>query len=382
MADQVLYPGRRRHHVADHDARADQPRLRRREVGHDGRRLGADGHRASARARTVPRRRRRPRSARPLLESSIEGAKGVLLSIAGPTDLTLHEVNQAAEPSPRSRTRTPTSSSAPWSTTRWATRSASRSSPPGFDKVTPAGRRLATSSRAACRGCSRSRSAARAEREPLPSILLDDDDDDVFTTASPSPRRSRSTPRRTWTSPTSSRASGSRSRSARPRARWGGEIRARRRPSPASWPSLPAPFARSGRRHAAAMHGDACDADALAEASRRSGGIAAACDASRPGPRRDDPLVAAAKTRARRDGPSGGREAGRHRDRRELRPGAAGACTTRIAGRPLALHRDPAGEHGPPRRRPRRRGGDRRRGSRPRSGSRARAARPAGSSTC
>src|SRR2546428_4297983 len=33
----------------------------------------------------------------PLLESSIEGAKGVLLSIAGPTDLTLHEVNRAAE---------------------------------------------------------------------------------------------------------------------------------------------------------------------------------------------------------------------------------------------------------------------------------------------
>ncbi|MEX0991909.1 MAG: cell division protein FtsZ [Actinomycetota bacterium] len=33
----------------------------------------------------------------PLLESSIDGAKGVLLSIAGPSDLTLHEVNQAAE---------------------------------------------------------------------------------------------------------------------------------------------------------------------------------------------------------------------------------------------------------------------------------------------
>ena len=33
----------------------------------------------------------------PLLESSIEGAKGVLLSIAGPTDLALHEVNKAAE---------------------------------------------------------------------------------------------------------------------------------------------------------------------------------------------------------------------------------------------------------------------------------------------
>src|SRR5947199_618 len=34
---------------------------------------------------------------RPLLESSIDGAKRVLLSIAGPTDLTLHEVNAAAD---------------------------------------------------------------------------------------------------------------------------------------------------------------------------------------------------------------------------------------------------------------------------------------------
>src|SRR3989441_8237350 len=33
----------------------------------------------------------------PLLEASIEGAKGVLLSIAGPTDLALHEANRAAE---------------------------------------------------------------------------------------------------------------------------------------------------------------------------------------------------------------------------------------------------------------------------------------------
>jgi cell division protein FtsZ len=33
----------------------------------------------------------------PLLEASIDGAKGVLLSIAGPTDLALHEVNRAAE---------------------------------------------------------------------------------------------------------------------------------------------------------------------------------------------------------------------------------------------------------------------------------------------
>ena len=46
---------------------------------------------------TAPRRRRRPPSRSPLLESSIDGAKGVLLSIAGPTDLALHEVNAAAD---------------------------------------------------------------------------------------------------------------------------------------------------------------------------------------------------------------------------------------------------------------------------------------------
>ncbi|HET7235705.1 MAG TPA: cell division protein FtsZ, partial [Actinomycetota bacterium] len=33
----------------------------------------------------------------PLLESSIEGARGLLLSVSGPTDLTLHEVNRAAD---------------------------------------------------------------------------------------------------------------------------------------------------------------------------------------------------------------------------------------------------------------------------------------------
>jgi cell division protein FtsZ len=33
----------------------------------------------------------------PLLESSIEGARGLLLSVAGPMGLTLHEVNRAAD---------------------------------------------------------------------------------------------------------------------------------------------------------------------------------------------------------------------------------------------------------------------------------------------
>ncbi len=32
----------------------------------------------------------------PLLETSMEGARGVLLSVSGPPDVTLHEVNEAA----------------------------------------------------------------------------------------------------------------------------------------------------------------------------------------------------------------------------------------------------------------------------------------------
>ncbi len=51
--------------------------------------LGSGADRASEAAKSA--------ISSPLLESSIDGAKGVLLSIAGPTDLTLHEVNQAAD---------------------------------------------------------------------------------------------------------------------------------------------------------------------------------------------------------------------------------------------------------------------------------------------
>jgi cell division protein FtsZ len=58
----------------------------------------------------------------PLLEAAIEGARGILLNISGGSDLTLFEVNEAAESSTRWPTPTPTSSSAPLSTTRWATR--------------------------------------------------------------------------------------------------------------------------------------------------------------------------------------------------------------------------------------------------------------------
>jgi cell division GTPase FtsZ len=47
----------------------------------------------------------------PLLEASIDGAHGVLLSIAGGSDLGLFEINEAAPWCPRRRTRRPTSSS-------------------------------------------------------------------------------------------------------------------------------------------------------------------------------------------------------------------------------------------------------------------------------
>jgi hypothetical protein len=75
----------------------------------------------------------------PLLEASIDGARGMLLTIAGGSDLGLFEVNEAAEVITQAPTPTPTSSSAPSSTTRWATRSRSPSSPPAS---TPPGREL------------------------------------------------------------------------------------------------------------------------------------------------------------------------------------------------------------------------------------------------
>ena len=90
-------PGRAGHHRPDHDARPDQPRLRRRAHGHERRRLGADGDRL--RDRREPRAARPPsaRSSSPLIDTEIVGARGILLSIAGGEDLTLLEVNEAAE---------------------------------------------------------------------------------------------------------------------------------------------------------------------------------------------------------------------------------------------------------------------------------------------
>ena len=76
--------------------RADQPRLRRREVGHARRRLGADGHRLLARRDRAVAAAEMAISI-PLLEASIDGATGVLLSIQGGSDLGLFEINEAAQ---------------------------------------------------------------------------------------------------------------------------------------------------------------------------------------------------------------------------------------------------------------------------------------------
>ena len=76
---------------------ADQPRLRRRADDHARRRPGAardrHGHAATT-ARCSPPRE--PISS-PLLETSIEGARSILLSITGGADLSLVEVSEAAK---------------------------------------------------------------------------------------------------------------------------------------------------------------------------------------------------------------------------------------------------------------------------------------------
>ena len=63
---------------------------------YDRRRLGADGDRRSV-GRQRAEEAARGAISSPLLEASIEGARGVLLSVAGESDLGLHEANRAAE---------------------------------------------------------------------------------------------------------------------------------------------------------------------------------------------------------------------------------------------------------------------------------------------
>ncbi len=110
----------------------------------------------------------------PLLESSIEGAKGVLLAIAGPSDLALHEVNRAAETI--TKVAHPDANIIFGAVIDDALGDEVRVTviAAGFDKLSGNGKngrngRLAKVIEA----------EARSEREPMPS-LLEEDDEEMF----------------------------------------------------------------------------------------------------------------------------------------------------------------------------------------------------------
>ena len=127
-------PRRAGDHRSDHDPRAHQPRLRRREGGHDRRRLLAHGDRSGARrgpCGSRPRRRRsRPRCSR---RPSTAHAASCSTSPADPTWVSSRSTRRPGS-SRRRRTPTPTSSSERSSTTPSATRCASTVIAAGFDR--------------------------------------------------------------------------------------------------------------------------------------------------------------------------------------------------------------------------------------------------------
>jgi cell division protein FtsZ len=128
----------------------------------------------------------------PLLESSIDGAKGVLLSIAGPTDLTLHEVNQAADAI--TRVAHPDANIIFGAVVDDALGEEVRVTvvAAGFDKVAPAAGSNDNQfeSRLSRLLEEPVRDDQQEAREPLPSILADDDESDVFTTGEHEPQPS------------------------------------------------------------------------------------------------------------------------------------------------------------------------------------------------
>jgi cell division protein FtsZ len=130
----------------------------------------------------------------PLLESSIDGAKGVLLSIAGPTDLTLHEVNQAADAI--TKVAHPDANIIFGAVVDDALGEEVRVTvvAAAFDKVAPvaAGNGNQFESRLSRLLEEPVRSEGDEAREPLPSILVEDVDDeaDVFTTGEHEPQPS------------------------------------------------------------------------------------------------------------------------------------------------------------------------------------------------
>jgi cell division protein FtsZ len=126
----------------------------------------------------------------PLLESSIDGAKGVLLSIAGPTDLTLHEVNQAADAI--TKVAHPDANIIFGAVVDDALGEEVRVTvvAAGFDKVAPTGQTSNQFESRLSRLLEEPERTETSEREPLPSILIEDTEEeaDIFTTdAEPSP---------------------------------------------------------------------------------------------------------------------------------------------------------------------------------------------------
>jgi len=121
----------------------------------------------------------------PLLESSIDGAKGVLLSIAGPTDLTLHEVNAAADAI--TRVAHPDANIIFGAVVDDALGEEVRVTvvAAGFDKVTAVSDSRFESRLSRLLEEPTDEGAER--REPLPSILAEDDEDRVFTDGEQSP---------------------------------------------------------------------------------------------------------------------------------------------------------------------------------------------------
>ena len=126
----------------------------------------------------------------PLLESSIDGAKGVLLSIAGPTDLTLHEVNQAADAI--TKVAHPDANIIFGAVVDDALGEEVRVTvvAAGFDKVAPTGQTSNQFESRLSRLLEEPERTETSEREPLPSILIEDaeEETDIFTSdAEPSP---------------------------------------------------------------------------------------------------------------------------------------------------------------------------------------------------
>jgi cell division protein FtsZ len=126
----------------------------------------------------------------PLLESSIDGAKGVLLSIAGPTDLTLHEVNQAADAI--TRVAHPEANIIFGAVVDDALGEEVRVTvvAAGFDKVAPTAQTSNQFESRLSRLLEEPVREEQDERTSLPSILADeaDEETDIFTTGEVEPQ--------------------------------------------------------------------------------------------------------------------------------------------------------------------------------------------------